>query len=375
GNDDAIVEVQREFEFPIEVAYLDELTLSDPQRDRLRRYGEIVFYVDDGAMVATSLVDGRRVVTFGPLPSFVGPSQRDVLVGLAVILLSAAVAIAVLLRPVVRQLRVVEQTASAIAGGDLSARIDPSRVPRGRQLARAFNTMADRTETLLRAQRELLQAVSHDLRTPLARMRFAIDLIGNAKTPEERRQRLDSLDAAAEELDGMVGELLSYVRMETAEAQLNVEPIPVAEAVGIVVDKHAALYPQVNFDVHQLTGATQILQADPSGLQRVLRNLIDNACRFAKRKVQVTASDAADGIRIDVDDDGHGIPAADRGRALEPFVRLQDDDESGERRGVGLGLALVNRIVTAHGGAVEIGESPLGGCRVRTIWPHATSVM
>ena len=103
--------------------------------------------------------------------------------------------------------------------------IDERRIRSAKPLAQAFNDMANRTEALVRTQRELLQAVSHELRTPLSRMRFAIDLIETAKTDAERRQRLDSLDMATEELDELVGELLSYVRMETTTPELDVEHV------------------------------------------------------------------------------------------------------------------------------------------------------
>lgn len=370
GRSEVLRSIQQEFEYPVEVVDIDGDAFSQSELQRLQTYNAVVFYIEGGVKVATPVANMREAVSFGPLPSFVGPSQGELLAGLGSILLLAALAIAVLLRPVARQLREVEHTATAIAEGDLTARIDSRKVPKGQQLAAAFNTMADRTETLLRAQRELLQAVSHDLRTPLARMRFAIDLIESAKTDEERQQRLESLDKATEELDGLVGELLSYVRMETAESHLEPRSIKVGEAVEIALASHAALYPAIHFDVDLPALRDQVLQADASGLQRALANLISNACRYANRCVRVSASPLEGLVAIDVEDDGVGIPESQRTRVLQPFVRLDNEAGSGAGRGVGLGLALVSRIVATHGGRVEIDDSSLGGCRVRTFWPH-----
>jgi len=367
--DAALLAIGKEFQYPVQILDIESGAFSNDERTRLQRFDEIVFYSHNGANVATPLSNKRQVVSLGPLPSFVGPSQTDVIVGLGVILSLAALAIAVLLRPVARQLREVERTATAIAEGNLSARIDPQRVPKGKHLARAFNSMADRMEALLRTQRELLQAVSHEFRTPLARIRFAIDLIGTAKTDEERRLRLETVDAATEELDQLVEELLSYVRMETTESPLELQPNALSEAVDTLMERQATLFPAIEFDVDQLKQNNIVVRADASGLQRVLGNLVDNACRFAKHRVRIQATREEGCIAINIEDDGTGIPEADRSRVLQPFVRLDKQNERGDRRGVGLGLALVNRIVTSHDGEIQIDTSDLGGCRIRTTWP------
>jgi two-component system sensor histidine kinase RstB len=260
----------------------------------------------------------------------------------------------------------VENAAKAVAAGDLSARVDERRVRAAKTLAQAFNNMADRTETLVRTQRELLQAVSHELRTPLSRMRFAIDLVESAKDDEERRKRLESLDAATGELDRLVGELLSYVRMETAPASLDRETVHIVEAVDEWIEKQDGLFPTVSFAIDDETRRSEpVIQADRTALERAVGNLLANAGRFARGRVIVRSHVSPQGLVLDVDDDGPGIPVGDRPRVFEPFVRL---DESG--RGAGLGLALVRRIVQNHGGEVSILDSPLGGCRVRTVWPH-----
>lgn len=363
-RDDVLDELQSDYEFPVEVFDIDTGPFSKSQRQRLRTYNEVVLFSHQGTRVGTA-IDETRAVALGPLPSFIGPSQWEVLAGLGIILSIAATAIALVLRPVVRQLRGVEQTATAIAAGDLSARIDSRTVPKGQSLAVAFNTMADRTEDLLRTQRELLQAVSHDLRTPLARMRFAIDLIGLAETDEEREPRLASLDAATEELSDLVGELLNYVRMETADAHSQIKEVALFELLQRLVAKRSAMYPELTIDIECSPDAT--IRADESGLQRAIGNLLANACRFAKHRVRISVSAARTCSSITIEDDGDGIPEADRKRVLNPFVRLNSTGK--HANGVGLGLALVNRIVKAHGGEVTIDDSSsLGGCLIHTEW-------
>ena len=368
-----LAQINLRFEFPVNLAQINDSHFPARASSRLHEYGEIVLYEARdgegslGGYLATRLEDPNLVVSMGPLPPFVGPEQAALLTGLGTILLLAAAAIAVLLRPVARQLRAVETTATKIAAGDMSARIEKQRVPHAQSLASAFNSMADRNQSLLRSQRELLQAVSHDLRTPLAKMRFCVDLIGSAKTEEERNMRLASLDQSTEELNGLVGELLNYVRMETEDHVVAREAINVANIVEDLVDSRRDLHPDIEFDVS--IPKEQALSGNPNGVRRVLANLVGNACRFAEKKVRVSTTGQNGHVSLLVEDDGPGIPEADRERVLNPFVRLQPDDESRPSSGVGLGLALVSRILQRHGGAVVVDESSLGGCQVKTDWP------
>ena len=364
----SLTRLQERFDFP--VTLITKSDLPKEPRERIESGADIVFYsaANDRWFAATPLPDGTNMVRFGPFPSFDRNEQKAATTTLALVLLPAALAIALLLRPVARQLRQVENAAKAIAGGDLSARVDERRIGSAKPLAQAFNNMAGRTEALVRTQRELLQTVSHELRTPLSRMHFAIDLIESARDDTERKQRLDSLDGAVGDIDELVDELLRYVRMETAAPLLNKEQVAVQDALEVSLAKYKLLHPTIDFHVsNQIDQDEKTVFVDRLGFQRVLGNLLSNACRYARSKVAIGAQSAAGNITIDVDDDGRGIPESERQRVFEPFVRLHD--RAGENnRGVGLGLALVKRIVTQHGGSVELLTSPLGGCRVRTVW-------
>jgi two-component system sensor histidine kinase RstB len=366
----ALKDLQDWFEFPIDVAKREDLP--DWPKGRLSSGADVVFYPtkspasEDRWFAAARVSDGSEVVRCGPFPKWENVEQKAATTTLALVLLPAALAIALLLRPVVRQLRHVEHAAEEIAAGDLTARVDERRVRSAKPLAQAFNNMASRTEALVRTQRELLQAVSHELRTPLSRMRFAIDLIAAAKDNAERQQRLDALDAATSELDELVGELLRYVRMETTEPQLTRERIALQDTFDDLIPKHAALHPAIQFDIDESIGEQGVVVADQAGFQRALGNLLSNAGRFANSRVIVKAATSNGSVTVDVDDDGGGIPDSDRERVFEPFVRLENGSNG---RGAGLGLALVKRIVTQHGGSIDVRTSPLGGCRMRTSWP------
>jgi two-component system sensor histidine kinase RstB len=357
--------------FGYAVEQIDSGELPTWERLRIAAGEDTIFYIDSGEpFVLAPLSSRASLLRFGPLPDYGDAEQRILAKSTAIVLLITAFAIAILLRPMARQLRRVESAARAISSGDLSARVDESKVRSAKPLAEAFNQMATRTETLLRTQREILQAVSHELRTPLSRIRFAIDLIETAKDDDERTNRLQSLDDATSELDELVGELLRYVRLESGQPLQNCETLSLDESFRTLIDKYAALFPNISFTVSNLDDAAIGVQGDSAAFHRAIGNLLSNAGRFAKNRVVTAASSENGVVSISVDDDGPGIPEADRERVFEPFTRLNGNAAT---RGVGLGLAIVRRIVIQHGGRVTIHSSSLGGCRIVTTWPQPDS--
>lgn len=359
----ALASLQELFEYPIAEVLVAELPPA--ARDRLSAGEDVALIAQDGFYLAVKLSDGSRTLKIGPYHGPRGPSQLDLLLGMGAILVLAAGAIAVLLRPISRQLRRLEETAEAIAGGNFAVRVDDRKVPSARTLAIAMNEMAARTQSLLNSQREIFQAVSHELRTPLSRIEFAIDLLRRETQEEQRTRRLAALASAAAEMDRLVSELLHYVRWEASPPANPDEEIELLPFVEAVLQKLTALYPAKRFSIGQgLQSSGAVMRCDRFGMDCVLGNLLANAGRFAERRIAIDCAETAAGFAIDVDDDGPGIPQPDRQRVFDTFVRL---DSGG--RGAGLGLSLVRRIIGHHGGAVVALESPLGGCRIRVTLP------
>lgn len=357
-------------DFGYAVQQMEVTELPGWQQLRIAAGEATVFYLDDDEPFVVAPLPGRSsVLRFGPLPDFGGTEQRILAKSTAIVLVVTAIAIAILLRPMARQLRRVEDAARAISHGDLSARVDESKTRSAKPLAEAFNHMAARTETLLQTQQEILQAVSHELRTPLSRIRFAIDLIETANDDEERARRLQSLDSAATELDELVGELLRYVRLESAEPVQERETLSLDETFQTLIDKHAALFPDICFNLGNLPDGSAAVVVDPAAFHRAIGNLLRNAGRFADEQVTISVSAESSIVTVFVDDDGPGIPTQDRERVFEPFTRLNGNVET---QGVGLGLAIVRRIVMQHGGKARVASSSSGGCRIETTWPESS---
>jgi two-component system, OmpR family, sensor histidine kinase RstB len=364
--DSVLEQLRHDADYPIQVTSKDHIPAAI--RQKLVTGDDVMVQVGNELAIAIPLQNRADAVWFGPIKLKYGSIETDMKIAVGAVLLLAAIAIAILLRPLARQLSLLEQTAIAFAGGNLSARVDLQRADSAKTLARAFNDMAARTEVLVRTQRELLQAVSHELRTPLARISFAIDLIRTARDSGERETRLRSLDKSAQELDELVGELLQYVRLETSGVPAAYESVELLPLVEQLIEKDSLVCEAIRFEIGpELQRGDVYVIADRNGLARVLGNLIGNAGRFARKQVVINATVSSHGTTIEVDDDGPGIPPSDRERVFEPFVRLE---ETG--RGAGLGLALVKRIVTNHGGSVTALDNPFKGCCIRTFWPATT---
>lgn len=336
------------------------------------------FLRHQGPEVYVPLPKSGHVLRLGPLGRLFERGAFPVVYvagGIVLTILLAGIALAL---PLARRLRRLERTTERIAAGDLSARTQLRSKDAVGSLAQSFDVMAERVEGLLSSQRELLQAVSHELRTPASRLRFGLEMLGQEADDDARDTRLEALVEDLDELDRLVAELLLYTRIsaqtnpaEAAAQRVPVEPLPVLREL---TTRLGELRPEVAIE---LPSQAPQLHTDPRLFERALSNLLSNALRHAERRVVVSidgvGKSAVDArLQISIEDDGPGIAEADRERVFEPFTRL-DQSRSRSSGGVGLGLAIVRRILRAQGGSVWIETGRSGGTRVVTRWPVASS--
>ncbi len=270
--------------------------------------------------------------------------------GLAIfawIALGVAVATYPLARRLTRRLEALAGAVDRFGGGDLAVRAAAAGRDEVSVLAQSFNRMADRVASLLQAHRRLLANASHELRSPLARVRMALEL--HDSTPRE--EWLEGMRRDCAEIDAQIEEILLASKLET------VRTTPAAEAVDL-----AALLAE---ECSRLHIAFEVVPAPLHGdarlLRRLIRNLLDNALKYGGGEVEARVSIAADGARLlQVSDRGPGIPEAERERIFEPYYRPAGSRETGS--GWGLGLSLVKQIAEHHGGRVECRGRDGGGC-------------
>jgi signal transduction histidine kinase len=224
-----------------------------------------------------------------------------------------------------------------------------------RQAARAFNDMQIRLRALIENRTRLLAAISHDLRTPLTLLRL------RAETVENHQER-DKMLATISEMDSMIGMTLQFARDDGASERHK--QVDLTAIVQSIVDEMS----DAGLPVHMRTAPPILYKCQPAALKRAVRNLLDNAVKYGK-SASVEVHVAVRSIEINIDDDGPGIPEAELSRVLEPFYRL-DQSRSRETGGVGLGLAIAQGVVQAHGGTVTLLNRPLGGLRAKIVLPR-----
>jgi two-component system OmpR family sensor kinase len=332
----------------------------------LTRGGIVYMQAADGDSWALRRLDDNYVLA---IKSAEPLAQRGWLEWTLTMIFYAVIALVLMIWiwPLTRDLRALEKAAARFGNRNWSfdARIQPhSQIY---PLAQTFRRMAARIDGLIASHKDMSNAVSHEIRTPLSRMKFEIELAQQATTLEEVQRSLEHVKNDIAAINELVTATMSYAILERADVTLNIDAhnfttlVPaIAESVG----RDAPADIQINTTVQSDCIA---VCCDVHLIETVLKNLLYNAIRYAKRSITVTFN-CRDGInRLLVDDDGPGIPKADRQRVFESFVQLERT--VGRKTGFGLGLAIVKRAIEWHGGQVSIADSPLQGARFCVTWP------
>lgn len=267
-------------------------------------------------------------------------------------------------RPLTRGAAALADAISRFGAEDLGVRAPEGRDTPLADLGRRFNRTAAHLERLVTTQRQVFQAVSHELRTPAARIRFRTESLRNGADPTNTAA---GIDADLDEIDRLVDEIVGFLRYDAADHAPHPEAWDVADLLRTRITQLGAAGGPCEL---RFEGPSSLV-CRPTPSQRWLLRAVDNLAQNARRhgKVQATVrlAEGSEGLRVTVDDDGPGIPEDQRARVREPFVTGTSDGN----KGLGLGLAIVQRIVDRTGGHFEIAEAPSGGARCVLTFPMA----
>jgi signal transduction histidine kinase len=282
--------------------------------------------------------------------------HAEVIIASVVGILMTSAAAAFVARRVARPLSQLAASASAAARGGAASRVPEEGPDDVQRAARAFNAMTDQVRRTLESQRQLLSAVGHDLRTPITAMRINSEFIED----EELRERIQK---NLEELQELTEAVLSAARGAGGEPMRKID-------LAALIDSLCTDLEELGKPVSWEARDAAPVNCRPNEIRRAVRNLIENAVAYGnKAEVRLDATNGR--YDVIVEDEGPGIPEADRQRVFEPFVRLEAS-RSTETGGSGLGLTLVKAIAEGHGGAIAFENKPERGLRARLSLPRET---
>jgi two-component system sensor histidine kinase CpxA len=310
----------------------------------------------------------------GPFsPPFSWPA-RGVLLALA-IAISGLVSY-LLARSIASPLQDLQGAARSLSTGNLAARSNANVARRKDEigtLAREFDSMAERLSDLISARQQLLRDISHELRSPLARLQMALQLLRQDASSAD--SQLDRIERESERLEMLIDQVLEYARLERDPATLKVEEVDLTELVRQIV--HDAMFESQSAPERlQFTHADSVLlQADPNLLHAVIDNVVRNAMIHGGEtsKIELSVSETPNDVTLTVRDHGSGVPESELQRIFEPFYRVVDSiSQKARNEGSGIGLAIAARAMALHGGRITAQNAFDGGLLVTMWFPRAT---
>lgn len=349
---------------PVEIDSLDAYVLSDENKAALAR-GDIILLQDRG-LYLHRIHKTQQMVVLGPI-SFLehldGISWPDIL-ALVLMCLALGVPTWLWLRPFWRDLIQVIRQSRRLGAGDFTVRVSVDDSSPLAALGTNFNRMAHDVEELTASRRAMIDAVSHDLRTPLARLRYRLEAI---KAGANSQTQVEGIERDLGQIDQLIDEWLTMSSLDSPQLRMEVQPLEMVPWIQRLLNEYTLDGIEPTFE-NASGEANPMLDVDSYYFGRAVSNLLSNARRYGGKQIHLTLLWQEGTASLHIDDNGDGIPVEDRARLLQPFTRLEGSRNKATG-GFGLGLAIVAMIMRGHGGAVSIHDAPSGGARLSLTWP------
>lgn len=348
--------------FDLRIEPLSKFTLAASDMQHLRA-GDIVA-LDDQYTFVQRIPRSHYVLAVGPVPYLYFMHQMRLLdvALMAFIGISLAFPVFIWMRPHWQDMLRLETAAQRFGEGHLAERIHFDSMSSFERLGVAFNQMADNINALIASKKQLIDGIAHELRTPLVRLRYRLEM-SEGLAPDESQ----ALNRDIEQLEALIEELLTYARLDRPQTALTLTTPDLPTWIAAHVDDVQSVNPQRQIVAGNIVPG-DYGAVDMRLIERVLDNLLNNALRYSEQQIVVSLALTGNRACLMVDDDGCGIAEHERQRVFEPFVRL-DPSRDRATGGCGLGLAIVSSIAQAMAGDVACEVSPAGGARFRFSWP------
>lgn len=354
-------ELDLNLSFDLRIEPMKDFDLAPPAMQRLRD-GDIVA-LDEKYTFIQRIPRSHYVLAVGPVPYLYYLHQMRLLdlALLGFIAISLAFPVFIWMRPHWQDMLKLESAAQRFGEGHLTERIHFDSGSSFDRLGIAFNQMADNINALIASKKQLIDGIAHELRTPLVRLRYRLEMSENLTGAE-----LQALNRDIGQLEALIEELLTYARLDRPQTELHLSTPDLPVWLQTHINDVQSVNPQRKLLTAITPGAYGAL--DMRLMERVLDNLMNNAMRYSETTLRIGLDLQGSQAILCVEDDGPGIEPAEREKVFEPFVRL-DPSRDRATGGCGLGLAIVRSIAQAMGGSVRCEASELGGARFVFSWP------
>lgn len=303
------------------------------------------------------------IILLGPIAEPADSRLRNLLPPL--FYLSIFVVVGLWLRPLLKDINVISDGAQRFAADYREPLSTAGQTTELKALAMNLDEMAARLSGVLRSQKELIAALSHEMRTPLARIRFALAVIGD-RGDEKLSEKLAAMNDDVQEIDDLIASMLNYARLDHPDIKMHWQAVPASAWLEQVTSKSRTDAVQIE---RHIEDAPEKIWMDSRLMELALSNLLVNATKYTEKNVRCSLAQKDGNYVLTIEDDGEGIPEDVRGKVFKAFTRI-DDSRNRETGGYGLGLAVVARVAELHGGTAAVDSSPsLGGARFSIIWP------
>ncbi|CZW09177.1 MULTISPECIES: two-component system sensor histidine kinase RstB [Enterobacter] len=354
-------ELDLNLSFDLRIEPMKDFDLAPPAMQRLRD-GDIVA-LDEKYTFIQRIPRSHYVLAVGPVPYLYYLHQMRLLdlALLGFIAISLAFPVFIWMRPHWQDMLKLESAAQRFGEGHLTERIHFDSGSSFDRLGIAFNQMADNINALIASKKQLIDGIAHELRTPLVRLRYRLEMSENLTAAESQ-----ALNRDIGQLEALIEELLTYARLDRPQTELHLSTPDLPVWLQTHINDVQSVNPQRKLLTAITPGAYGAL--DMRLMERVLDNLMNNAMRYSETTLRIGLDLQGSQAILCVEDDGPGIEPAEREKVFEPFVRL-DPSRDRATGGCGLGLAIVRSIAQAMGGSVRCEASELGGARFVFSWP------
>jgi len=361
---DIITTMGKKYELNLSLMALSDLDNVERKDKKSLRKGNTYVYYDDDEVILHHLLSGTNtLLTLGPVKLPTRPRAEAMIRVLIMAVLGGI--IFYWLRPMSRDLDRLRKSASQFGDGNLGIQAPSAKSTMLTPMVSAFNMMAQRIKRLIEAHQELTNAVAHELRTPLARSKFALQMLSTSKDEVKQEKYRTQISNDINELEELVNEMLLYAKFDSDKPNLHIDKYNLHALVkeqlanyqefsGTIRVDNQLDKPEVNFDAHFIL--------------RALNNYISNAVKYGGDNIKVTLLTENEQCKIMVEDDGCGVSDELKSVIFDAFSR-GDKSRNRETGGFGLGLAIVSRIMEWHQGSVAILDSDLGGACFVLAWP------